>query len=79
MLKIKSLIVRGETTTRNGVRQSDLPQKMDAAVNEALAHLDGELVSVSVSIPQLGTQNDGALVSLLYKSDAAAAAPAKKK
>jgi hypothetical protein len=70
MLKVKSLMVFGDTVTRNGVKEKDLANKVDRAINDILAGLEGELVDVKINTQIVGASaGDNAFVTLIYRAE----------
>lgn len=78
MIQVKSFIVQGNTTTKNGVRIKDLGENVDRELNQFLAGLEGELVNVKINTEFIGASGDYAFVTVLYKADKAVPSKTKK-
>lgn len=72
MIQVKSFIVKGETTTRNGVKIKDIADNVDREVNKFLENLEGELVDIKLNTEFVGASGDYCFVTVLYRAEKAA-------
>ena len=70
MSQVKSFVVNGETTTRNGKKEKNIASNVDAVINEFISGV--KVVDIKTCI-DFGTAGigDWALVTILYEGEPA--------